>query len=146
MTYEEFVREIEKLGLAWEIQGRDIVVRSNIEPFIAYVDRVDAFSVCTSGICGLSYETQRRSVLELCCKLASTPIEERGAKKYRLRLRGVSGIHRFLKMRKSGDEIIVSNAMDDMNSTSLFTEEEIEELREKLPMLVGACEKTEAGE
>ena len=147
MKTKEFIEKVEELGFdvevicykqddSIEIEHRIFIRNKENQCMVAtlWVERVYEFDNNWAWFTKLIKETKKKELFDLLVEYSSTPIKEREEeKKYYLK-------HKFIRFREGSDYLnyktksknyVLNSSTDTAKYKTKFTEQEIEELKEK---------------
>ncbi len=133
MKTKEFKKKVEELGYNIEISGADLLIKRN-EWIFAIISRTSPYTMSTYTTFGVKHANE---LLDLCAEYAKTPIEEREyVKKYCLYLKRTKrnffdDIGNYLTLNIKNNTFSLDVGVETANLTSEFTQEEIDEIKEK---------------
>lgn len=133
MKTKEFIKKVEELGYDIEVSREDVIIKRDGCIF-AMISRTSPYTMSTYTAFGVKYADE---LLDLCVEYVKTPIEEREyVKKYCLYLKRTKrnffdDIGNYLTLNIKNNTFSLDVGVETANLTSEFTQEEIDEIKEK---------------
>ena len=142
LTTKKFIKEAEKLGFRFLQCTKDIEIYYENHQ-VAYISWHRRFYVgITYKFCDLPKELQEK-LFNLLVEYASTPLEEREEqKRFFLKFKiEIDDDCKYLNYYKEEDELTLDNSPETSSFQTLFTDKELEELKEKFEVTLSDFEK-----
>jgi hypothetical protein len=145
LTTKEFIREVNDLGFDTEIGINGWIWIADERDVVAVAERNEMYKINTDENVTFNKvaTNKRKKLFDLLVDYASTPLDER-VKEQRFFLKFKIEIDddcRYLNYYKEEDELTLDNSLETSSFQTLFTDKELEKLKEKFEVTLSDFEK-----